>query len=272
MRASVAVVALCMAAYSADSTSAPLTSRTLAVVVAHADDEGPVSPILSRYAREGVKVHLIVVSDGVAGSGQQGFIPRPESAAAGEDLIKQRADEARCATKALGVEPPILLGFPDGKLGDYAGDRSLIYRVTQRVADELARLRPDAVITWGPDGGTGHPDHRIVSTIVTQLQRAGAPGVPERVFYMNLPVAGMRAMNPQRGEPPLVIPQAGYFTVRVAFTPEDFQAAVRSMACHRSQFTPDVVQRVTAASAEEWKGSIPLIPAFSRAGVTDVFE
>ena len=43
------------------------------------------------------------------------------------------------------------------------------------------------MITWGPDGGTGHPDHRLVSNIVTQLQRAGAPGVPERVFYMNLP-------------------------------------------------------------------------------------
>jgi hypothetical protein len=65
-----------------------------------------------------------------------------------------------------------------------------------------------------PDGGTGHPDHRIVSNIVTQLQRAGAPGVPERVFYMNLPVESMRAMT-QRAEMTLTVPQAKYFTVRV---------------------------------------------------------
>ena len=135
--------------------------------------------------------------------------------------------------QALGIQPPILLGFPDGKLGDYVGDRALIYRVTQRIAEELGRLRPDAVITWGPDGGTGHPDHRIVSNIVTQLQRAGAPGVPERVFYMNLPVESMRAMNPQRGEPPLTVPQAKYFTVRVPFAPEDLRAVERAMACHR---------------------------------------
>jgi LmbE family N-acetylglucosaminyl deacetylase len=133
-------------------------ARTLAVVAAHADDEGPVAPILARYAREGVRVYEIIVSNGVAGAGQQGNIPRPDVTVQGDELVRQRAEEARCAAQALGIQPPILLGFPDGKLGDYAGDRALIYRVTQRIAEELGRLRPDAVVTWGPDGGTGHPD------------------------------------------------------------------------------------------------------------------
>jgi LmbE family N-acetylglucosaminyl deacetylase len=186
--------------------------------------------------------------------------------------VKQRADEARCAAKELGIEPPILLGFPDGKLGDYAGDRSLIYRLTQRIGEELARLRPDAVLTWGPDGGTGHPDHRIVGNIVTQLQRAGAPGVPDRVFYMYLTAEGMHAMNPKRGAPPFTIPQAKYFTVRVPFAPEDLEAARRSMPCHRSQFTPEVVARVFPASAKAWNGVISLVPAFDGASATDLFR
>jgi LmbE family N-acetylglucosaminyl deacetylase len=253
----------------APSGAAP---KTLAVVGAHADDEGPVAPILARYAREGVRVYLIIASDGIAGFGQQGHIPRPDVTVQGDELVRQRADEARCATQALGIQPPILLGFPDGKLGDYVGDRALIYRVTQRIAEELGRLRPDAVVTWGPDGGTGHPDHRIVSNIVTQLQRAGAPGVPERVFYMNLPVESMRAMNPQRGEPPLTVPQAKYFTVRIPFAPEDLRVMERSMACHRSQFTPEVVQRVLPAMVRAWDGAIPLIPAFATAPGTDLFQ
>jgi LmbE family N-acetylglucosaminyl deacetylase len=252
----------------ASSGAAP---KTLAVVVAHPDDEGPVAPMLARYAREGVEVYLIIASDGIAGAGQQGNIPRPDSTVQGDDLVRQRAEEARCATQALVIHAPILLGFPDGKLGDYAGDRALIYRATQRIAEELARLRPDAVVTWGPDGGTGHPDHRIVSNIVTQLQRAGAPGVPERVFYMNLPVESMRAMT-QRGEPPLTVPQARYFTVRVSFTPDDLRAAERSMACHKSQFTPEVVQRVLPAAARAWNGAIPLIPAFPTGPGTDLFQ
>jgi LmbE family N-acetylglucosaminyl deacetylase len=254
------------------SASTAGVAKTLVLVAAHADDEGPVAPILARYAREGVHVYQIIASDGIAGAGQQGHIPRPEITVQGEELVKQRADEARCAAKELGIEPPILLGFPDGKLGDYAGDRSLIYRLTQRIGEELARLRPDAVLTWGPDGGTGHPDHRIVGNIVTQLQRAGAPGVPDRVFYMYLTAEGMHAMNPQRGAPPFTIPQAKYFTVRVPFAPEDLEAARRSMPCHRSQFTPEVVARVFPASAKAWNGVISLVPAFDGASATDLFR
>ena len=246
--------------------------RTLVVLAAHADDETPVSPILARYARDGVQVYLIIATDGGAGAGQQGHIPRPETTVPGADLVRQRAEEARCATQALGIQPPILLGFPDGKLGDYVGDRTLIYRATQRIAEELARLRPDAVITWGPDGGTGHPDHRIVSAIATQLQRTGAPGVSERLFYMNLPVEGMRAMNPPRPEPPLVVPQARLFTVRVPFAPEDLEAAKRSGACHRSQLTAEALERVGSAMAGAWNGAIPLIPAFQTSPGADLFR
>jgi LmbE family N-acetylglucosaminyl deacetylase len=275
VRAALAIIAVLAVSTphtaSSQGTSAA-TPRTLVVLAAHADDETPVAPILARYAREGVQVYEVIATDGSAGAGQQGHIPRPETTVAGDDLVRQRAEEARCAAQALGIQPPILLAFPDGKLGDYLGDRTLIYRLTQRIAEELARLHPDAVITWGPDGGTGHPDHRIVSDIATQLQRFGAPGVPERVFYMNLPVEGMRAMNPPRPEPPLVVPQARFFTVRVPFAPEDLEAAARSAACHRSQFTSEVAERVRSAMARAWNGEIPLIPAFQTSPGTDLFR
>jgi len=89
---------------------------------------------------------------------------------------------------------------------------------------------------------------------------------------MNLPVESMRAMNPQRGEPPLTVPQARYFTVRVPFAPEDLKAVERSMACHRSQFTPEVVRRVLPAMVRAWDGAISLIPAFATAPRTDLFQ
>jgi LmbE family N-acetylglucosaminyl deacetylase len=217
-----------------------------------------------------VQVHLLIASDGGQGTGFAAA--RGDTGSRDQELVRVRTEEARCAAQALGVKPPILLGFPDGRLGDYAGDRTLVYRLTQRIAEELQRLRPDVILTWGPDGGMGHPDHRMVSNIVTQLQRAGAPGVPERVFYMYLPAEAMRAMNPQRGEPPLLVPDARYATARVPFTAEDLQASARSMACHKSQFTDEVVQRVHAAAARIWNGAIPLIPAFPTPPITDLFR
>ena len=64
----------------APSGAAP---KTLVVVGAHADDEGPVAPILARYAREGVQVYLIIASDGVAGCWPAGQHPAPRRHRAG---------------------------------------------------------------------------------------------------------------------------------------------------------------------------------------------
>ena len=46
----------------------------------------------------------------------------------------------------------------------------------------LQDVHPDAVITFGPEGAYGHPDHRLVGTVVTQLVQAGAEGAPARLF------------------------------------------------------------------------------------------
>lgn len=244
--------------------------RTLVAVLAHPDDEEPAAPLLARYAREGVQVFFLIATDGGQGTGFAAA--RGESSPRDQELVRVRTEEAICSAQALGVQPPIILGFPDGRLGDYIGDPTLAYRLTQRLAEELQRLRPDVILTWGPEGGMGHPDHRMVSTIVTQLQRAGAPGVPERIFHMYLPAEGIRAMNPQRGVPPLLVPPASYASVRVPYAAQDLQAATRSMACHESQFTPEIVTRVTEALSSVWNGAIPLVPTFKGASTTDLFR
>ena len=240
-------------------------SRTLVAVFAHPDDEGAAAPILARYAREGVQVYLVIATDGAQG-GAHTSIPR------GPELARVRSEEARCAADALGIHPPILLGFPDAQLGNYMEDRSRLFQLTARVQGELERLHPDAVITWGPDGATGHPDHRIVSSVVTQLVRAGAPGAPERLFYASLPVEGFRVMNPAREEPPFLIPLAKYFSARVSFSPADFEASRRSTACHKTQYSDDIVQRVSEAMRGALKGELPLAPLFTTAGTTDLFR
>jgi len=244
--------------------SAQNASKTLVAVFAHGDDEGPIGPVLARYAREGVQVYLIIATDGAAG-GLHTTIPR------GPELARARSEEARCATQALGLQPPILLGFPDAQLGNYAEDPSRLYRLTQRVQEELQRLRPDALITWGPDGGTGHPDHRLVSNIVTQLVRAGAPGVPELLYYAAIPTEGLQAMSP-RGAPPFVVPQEKYLTVRVPFTPADFEAAKRSMGCHKTQFSDEVVQRITELTRRTLNGTLAFATLFPAGPVTDLLQ
>jgi LmbE family N-acetylglucosaminyl deacetylase len=237
-----------------------LAARTLVAVFAHPDDETSVAPILARYAREGAQVYLITATDGAEGV-RNTTIPR------GEPLARARAQELRCATDALGIHPPILLGFPDAGLAD----NMTLFRLTARIHEELQRLRPDAIVTWGPDGGTGHPDHRLVSSVVTQLVRHGAPGVPERLFYATVPAEAFAALSPTGAAPPLLAPQPRHLGVRVPVTPADLDAGMRSLACHKSQYPEAAVQRLTEISRKALNGSVALAPAFSPAGGTDVF-
>jgi LmbE family N-acetylglucosaminyl deacetylase len=244
--------------------SAQGAAKTLVAVFAHGDDETAAAPVLARYAREGAQVYLIIATDGAQG-GSHTSIPR------GAELAGVRSEEARCAADALGIHAPILLGFPDAQLGSYMEDPSRLFQLTARVQAELQRLRPDAVITWGLDGGTGHPDHRLVSSVVTQLVRAGAPGAPERLFYASIPVEGFRAMNPARGAPPFLVPQQKYFSTRIAFTSADDEAAQRSMSCHRTQFSEKVVQRVGKAQSRALNGTLLLAPFVTADAGTDLF-
>jgi LmbE family N-acetylglucosaminyl deacetylase len=135
----------------------------------------------------------------------------------------------------------------------------------------LQRLRPDVLITWGPDGGYGHPDHRIVSSIVTQLVRAGAPGVPQRVFYASIPAEGTHHEPWSRGATVLdtasqrIHDESALHACRLrSRTPFD--------GVSQDAVSDEAVARTTKAMEEVWKGELPLSPMVPQPNATDVFQ
>ena len=121
--------------------------RRLMAIFSHPDDETVIAPLLARYAREGASVHLVIATDGRLGTNPWGLPP-------GDELAAARAEEARCSCRELGVQPPILLGIHDQ--GVVAELEHLAVEITRLWTE----LQPDVVITWGPEGLYGHPDHR----------------------------------------------------------------------------------------------------------------
>ena len=223
--------------------------QTLVAIFAHPDDETLVAPVLARYAREGVKVFLVIATDGRRGANEHARIP------AGDSLAKVRADEARCSARVLGLQPPILLGFPDAGLADFApwpGKR--LDTLVTRVDSVLRALRPAVVLTWGPDGGYGHSDHRLTGNVVTQIFQSGS--FPEaRLFSPGFPADRTMSAPPWYGQHLHPVSTA-LLTATVAFEAADRAAAARSVACHWSQASPEAQARNMEALDYLWQGAV----------------
>lgn len=154
-------------------------TRTLAAVVAHPDDDayGISSIVALSGADPRFRFILIHATDGEGGSIAEGSGATPET------LGAVRREEDRRAWVALGRVPDRheWFGYPDGGLTDVDP-----VELEERIAAVLAEERPDVVVTFGPDGITGHPDHIAISHATTQafhrIAEQGKPGL-RRLTY-----------------------------------------------------------------------------------------
>ncbi|HEX9123313.1 MAG TPA: PIG-L family deacetylase [Actinomycetota bacterium] len=133
-------------------------TRRLAAVFAHPDDDTyGVAGTVALHASEGIEVTVVLATRGEAGQ-----IADP-SLATRETLGAVREAEDRASWMAVGVETAVdFLGYPDGGVVAVAHEE-LVAAIEQR----LERARPDVVVTFGPDGVTGHGDHVAVGRAAT---------------------------------------------------------------------------------------------------------
>lgn len=129
-------------------------SRRLAGVLAHPDDESRiVGGTLALAASRGIEVALYCATGGEAGD--------PHRSA--EDTAALREGELRAACEVLGLGEVWLDDFPDGGLADVDTET-----VEAHLVAFLRATRPQAVITFGPDGRTGHPDHVAIGRLAEE--------------------------------------------------------------------------------------------------------
>jgi LmbE family N-acetylglucosaminyl deacetylase len=216
----------------------------LLCVLAHPDDESlGLGGALAKYAAEGVETYLITATRGEHGWwGEDKDYPGPIA------LGQIREAELRAAAAVLQLREVHFLDYIDGEL-----DRAEPQAAVAQIVTHLRRIQPEVVVTFGPDGAYGHPDHIAISQFAAAaIICAADPGysiagsAPHRVgkFYYRVwtqpefdvyqAVFGDQAMtidDVKRGPVPW---QDWAITTRIdtsAYWP-DVWAAV---ACHRSQ-------------------------------------
>jgi LmbE family N-acetylglucosaminyl deacetylase len=222
--------------------------RPVVAVFAHPDDERVIGPLLSRLAREGRETHLVIATDGSKGVRDFARIP------AGPELVAARTKEARCAADRLGVRQLHLLGLPDGGLASF----DALGKLRSALVAVVDSLRPAAIITFGPEGGTGHPDHRLVGDVVTQVVQGDSRYAKLDLLYASLPTERLRTAPP--AEPTVNGMAEALLTVRVPFEARDLAAGREEFACHRSQYAPAEMRAVNRYLAHAWNGTVWLRP------------
>jgi LmbE family N-acetylglucosaminyl deacetylase len=130
-----------------------LKSKRMLVILAHPDDESfAAGGTLAKYAHQDVLIILLCATRGEAG------IPGVISEEAGD--IRER--ELRQAAEHLGIEV-YFLGYPDGKLANTNPEFLL-----EQIACWIDLVQPQVILTFGPEGVSGHTDHVTISQIVTR--------------------------------------------------------------------------------------------------------
>lgn len=224
-----------------------LDGRTILGVFAHPDDESlACGGLLARATALGARVVVLCLTRGEGGPGGT------------PDLAARRSWELAEAGRTLGLAEVVLLNHEDGMLpwiaaADLEGD----------IHAAIARVRPDVVVTFGPDGLYWHPDHIAVHDRTTSTIAALGAAAPA-LYYVTLPPTQMRAVVDHTGgarpvvpgvpdpdafgalaDPPTLVIEAGDFARR----------KLAALLCHRSQFDGTALADVTPDDAPRLLGT-----------------
>jgi len=264
-------------------------------VLAHPDDESlGVGGTLAKYASEGVEVFLVTATRGDGGR-YRGHRPDDQQHPGPVALAKIRETELRAAASVLGVREVSLLDYRDQHL-----DRANPREAVAGIVGHLRRVHPDVVVTFGPDGAYGHPDHIAISQFTTAaIVAAGDPAfafdgveaaVPphsvSKLYYMAWPestwaayqAAFRKLVSEVDGVERQAMPWADWAITTVIDTRDFWSTVWRAISCHESQVT--AYERLKDLSPEHHEslwGWQSFYRAFStvnggRARETDLFE
>ena len=217
----------------------------LMCVLAHPDDESLGNGgILAKYAAEGVETYLVTATRGERGwLGNESDYPGPEA------LGKRREAELLAAASMLRIQRVEFLDYLDGELDQAHPAEAIV-----KIVGHIRSVKPDVVVTFGPDGAYGHPDHIAISQFATAaIVEAASPNAlcpqdlpPHRVsklYYMVASEKLLLAYQSVFGEVVMhidgmerrgVVWPEWAITTSIA-TSEYRQTAWQAILCHESQ-------------------------------------
>jgi LmbE family N-acetylglucosaminyl deacetylase len=206
---------------------------TVLGVWAHPDDEAYLSAgLMARAVDAGDRVVCVTATRGEEGSFDEERWPPAKMAAV-------REAELLACLEVIGVGDHRWLDMRDGTLAEEDADAA-VHRLSA-IVEEVA---PDTVLTFGPDGMTGHPDHKAVCAWTTRAFERSAPAGSRLCYATYTPEWSERFVETyntvnafmEPGTPPVT--PAGDLEICVRLSPEELERKIRALERHVSQIEP----------------------------------
>jgi len=229
----------------------------LLAIFAHPDDESFFcAGTLTRYASLGHEVFLICAT-----RGEQGPIRHPAIEESlypkGQARGRLREEELEAACAILGLQPPIFLGYQDSgyplevALANPAGFmHTELWEVEEVLLQHIARIQPEVLIGFDPQGYYGHTDHiHLHRATLGAFWRAGnsVSAPPRRLFF---PVRLAEQVAKTKFDPRRYAVSADSVAVRIDVRPHA-QTIRSAVLAHVSQVGPE---ESFAQVLQDWPG------------------
>jgi LmbE family N-acetylglucosaminyl deacetylase len=193
---------------------------TLFAIFAHPDDETfRPGGTLALLAEHGVQVIVLTFTRGEAGS-----CGHPPLCTA-DELPAVRERELSCACAALGILPPHVLDYADGRL-QQANAETMIAQILSLAS----AVQPQVWLSFGPDGLSNHPDHIAAGQWAAEAFRRveGASAL----YTLAVPRSLAEKLDMRQVRP--VPDEAIALTVNVSPV---WQKKLAAMRCHATQWS-----------------------------------
>lgn len=206
--------------------------KTILGIFPHPDDENIIGAVFAKYARLGHDVYIIIATDGKDGT-------RVTDIPAGDSLGAIRQQESICACEKLNIHPPIYLHIDrlDTKFGvrPYLNGRK---KAMAALKKHIEDIKPDVLITFGPDGEYGHSEHIVTGAMITELLLKEG-WVDKYPLYFPVDIK-----EDVIDDDELSYIDKKHINLKVIYSDEDKLKMIEAGTCYVSQFTPEEMKEL----------------------------
>ena len=265
--------------------------KSLIAFHAHPDDEVMGTGVtLAKYSEEGVRTVVVTATDGSEGEIRN--YDNPEKIK--PNLAEVRKKELEASLECLGVSDYEWMGYKDsGMMGEDSNKdpecfwQQDYFGPVGKLVHIIRKYKPEAIITYDPFGGYGHPDHIQVNRIGTAaffavndldkfpLDENEELWIPERLYFTSWSKAKIQARREQMYNAGLISKDEFDEYKNIGVSQEDIdvevdgkkyvQKKIDAWKCHRTQLGDDWwALKIPEDYRDEFLGIESYISVFNR--------